>query len=152
MPRTLNTRGKVASATVAGRRFFLALLFLLSAASLRPSSQVLASSAGNNEAGEKPAQSATLTSASATSPDIPFAAYDSEAERTLLDLANHARKQAGKPMLALDPGLCAAARAHARAMVQLASFPTNLMVSPPYPSAWRLRHVPNWTRRGRMWR
>ena len=117
MPRTLNTRGKVASATVAGRRFFLALLFLLSAASLRPSSQVLASSAGNNEAGEKPAQSATLTSASATSPDIPFAAYDSEAERTLLDLANHARKQAGKPMLALDPGLCRAARAHARAMV-----------------------------------
>src|ERR1700685_1543682 len=122
MPRALKARssvasGEIASFVAASRRFFLALLLLLSAASLQPSSQVLASSDGNDGAGEKSAQSATLKSASATSPDIPFANYDSEAERTLLDLANRARKQAGKPMLVLDTGLCVAARAHAREMV-----------------------------------
>ncbi len=121
MPRALKTRSKaanreVASPAVASGRCFLALLFLLGTALFRPSSHALASSDGSDGAG-KSSQSATLKSASATSPDIPFANYDSEAERTLLALANHARKQAGKPLLALDAGLCAAAREHARAMV-----------------------------------
>jgi uncharacterized protein YkwD len=76
----------------------------------------MAYSDGNDGAATS-AQSATLKSASATSPDIPFANYDSEDERTLLALANRARKQAGEPILSLDAGLCVAARAHARAMV-----------------------------------
>jgi uncharacterized protein YkwD len=117
MPRASKARSSVARPAVASRQFFLALLFLIGAASRRPSSQVLASSGGHDEAGEKSTQSAILKSASATFPDIPFANYDPEAERVLLDLANRARKRAGKPVLALDAGLCAAARAHARAMV-----------------------------------
>ncbi len=59
---------------------------------------------------------AKLRPASASSPDIPFPEYDSQAERQLLELANQARAAAGAPELAMDPGLSQAARTHAQAM------------------------------------
>jgi uncharacterized protein YkwD len=77
----------------------------------------MAASEGGNGSAEKSAQQATLKPAAATSPDIPFSSYDADAERVLLTLANRSRAQAGAPELKLDPGLSAAARAHARAMV-----------------------------------
>ena len=42
--------------------------------------------------------------------------YDTEAERRLLDMANHERAKAGLPPLQTDDGLTKAARAHAAAM------------------------------------
>ena len=98
------------------RRVVMALLLLMGTASVQPSSRLMASSDGNADAAEKPAQRATLKPAAATSPDIPFSDYDPQAEHILLDLANQARAHAGAPPLALDPGLCRAARAHAEAM------------------------------------
>jgi uncharacterized protein YkwD len=76
----------------------------------------MAASEGNADAGQKPAQQATLKPASAASPDIPFTDYDPQAEQLLLDLANQARAQAGAPRLTLDAGMSHAARAHAEAM------------------------------------
>jgi uncharacterized protein YkwD len=90
----------------------LALLLALGSASVRPSSKVLAASEENGGG----AQRATLKPAAATTPDIPFNDYDPAAEHVLLDLANQARAQAGEPALALDAGLCEAARTHAEAM------------------------------------
>lgn len=97
------------------RRFAVTLLLIMSAASVRPSARVMAFSDGNAQAAE-PRQSATLKSASASSPDIPFNDYDPQAEQLLLELANQARTQAGAPRLILDAGLNRAARAHAEAM------------------------------------
>ena len=98
------------------RRLGIALLLALAAASLQPSARVLASSGGDDGAAGQSAQHATLKPASATTPDIPFSDYDTQAEHVLLDLANQARAQAGAPGLTLDAGLCQAARAHAEAM------------------------------------
>jgi len=98
-----------------GRRFTVALLLIMSAASVRPSARVMAFSDGNAQAAE-PRRSATLKSASASSPDIPFNDYDPQAEQLLLVLANKVRTQAGAPRLTLDAGLSRAARAHAEAM------------------------------------
>jgi len=46
----------------------------------------------------------------------PSTYYDTEAERRLLDMANHERAKAGLPPLQADDGLTKAARAHAAAM------------------------------------
>ncbi|MGA8272493.1 MAG: CAP domain-containing protein [Candidatus Sulfotelmatobacter sp.] len=92
----------------------MALLLIMSAA-VRPSARVMAFSDGNAQAAE-PRPSATLKSASASSPDIPFTDYDPQAEQLLLELANQVRIQAGAPQLTLDAGLSRAARAHAEAM------------------------------------
>ncbi|MFZ0771693.1 MAG: CAP domain-containing protein [Candidatus Sulfotelmatobacter sp.] len=94
----------------------MALLLVVSAASIPPSARLMASSDENPDAAEKPAQQATLKPASATSPDIPFSDYDPEAEQQLLNLANQARAQAGAPRLTLDAGMSQTARAHAEAM------------------------------------
>jgi uncharacterized protein YkwD len=94
----------------------MALLLVMSAATVRPSARVMASTDGNGEAAEEPAQHAAVRTASATSPDIPFSDYDFDAEQQLLDLANQARAQAGTSRLALDAGMSAAARTHAEAM------------------------------------
>jgi uncharacterized protein YkwD len=94
----------------------IALLLVMGATSLRPSSRLMASSEGNDGSAGQSAQGATLKPAAATSPDIPLSDYDPEAEQVLLDLANQARAQAGAPLLSLDAGLCQAARAHAEAM------------------------------------
>jgi uncharacterized protein YkwD len=92
-----------------------AFLLAVGAASVQPSSRLMAAER-NGGAAQKSSQSATLKPAAATTPDIPFTAYDSDSEKVLLDLANQARKRAGAPSLKLDAGLCAAARAHAEAM------------------------------------
>jgi len=97
-------------------RAVLALLLVLGAAVARPSSPVLAASEENNGAMGQSTQHATLKSAAATAPDIPFSDYDPDAEHVLLDLANQARAKAGAPALTLDAGLSQAARAHAEAM------------------------------------
>jgi uncharacterized protein YkwD len=94
----------------------LTIVLVTGAASLQPSSRVMASSSGGNDASEKSAAQASLKPASATAADIPFRDYDSAAEQMLLDLANQARAQAGASPLALDNGLSQAARIHAEAM------------------------------------
>ena len=100
---------------VVDRSVVLAVVLIMGAATVRPSSRLMASE--GNSGAEKPAQQASLKAAAATSPDIPFSNYDFDAERMLLDLANQARAEAGAPALALDAGLCKAARAHAEAML-----------------------------------
>jgi uncharacterized protein YkwD len=72
---------------------------------------------GQLQTAATPAQPTALKTISATTPDIPFTEYDSQAERLLLDLTNQARAQAGEPALTLDPGLSQAARAHAEQML-----------------------------------
>jgi uncharacterized protein YkwD len=98
------------------RRIAIVILLMLGATSVRSRSRLMAASAGEDGSPGEPAQGATLTPATATSPDIPFRNYDLEAEHLLLDLANQARAQAGAPALTLDAGLSRAARAHAQAM------------------------------------
>src|SRR5579863_2963963 len=97
---------RVPKATGIGRRFTMALLLLMGAASVPPSGRA-----------EEPAQHASLKPAAATSPDIPFSDYDATAEQQLLQLANQARTQAGAPSLKLDAGMSQAARTHAEAML-----------------------------------
>lgn len=63
------------------------------------------------------AHPATLKPASATTPNIPFREYELQAEQDLLHNANQARARIGAPILTLDPGLTAAAREHAQAML-----------------------------------
>ncbi len=101
--------------TVVDRSVVMAFVLMMGAATIRPSARLMAYAA-NGGAADKPAQQASLKAAAATAPDIPFSNDDFDAERILLDLANQARARAGAPSLALDPGLCAAARAHAEAM------------------------------------
>jgi uncharacterized protein YkwD len=98
------------------RRFVIALLLVMGAASLRPLSRLFAASGGNDGATDESARRATLKPAAATSADIPFNHYDAESEQVLLELVNQARAQAGVPQLTLDAGLCRAARAHAESM------------------------------------
>ena len=64
------------------------------------------------------AHQATLKTASAITPDIPFNEYEFQVEQDLLQMANQARVRAGAPQLSLDTGLTAAARIHAQAMLQ----------------------------------
>jgi uncharacterized protein YkwD len=98
---------------VVGVRLGLALV--ITPAAVQPSAPVPSSNT-NGTATEKPSAQATLKPASATSPDIPFSDYDSEAEHQLLYLANQARAQTGAPPLTLDSGMSQAARVHAEAM------------------------------------
>jgi uncharacterized protein YkwD len=64
------------------------------------------------------AHQATLKTASAATPDIPYLEYEFQVEQDLLQLANQSRQRAGAPRLVLDTGLTAAARAHAQAMLE----------------------------------
>jgi uncharacterized protein YkwD len=64
------------------------------------------------------AHRATLKTASANAPDIPYLEYEFQVEQDLLQLANQSRQRAGAPRLVLDTGLTAAARAHAQAMLE----------------------------------
>jgi len=101
---------------VIDKRFAMALLLVAGAASVSPSSQVMAASGGKGAPAGQSAQHATLKPAAATAPDVSFSDYDSKAEEQLLHLTNQARAQAGAPRLTLDAGLCRAARTHAEAM------------------------------------
>jgi uncharacterized protein YkwD len=94
----------------------MALLLVVAATSVRPSSRLMASSEGNAGARKRPAQGATLKPVASPSPDIPFSDFDPQAEEMLLNLANQARAKAGLRSLMLDGGLSQAARAHAQAM------------------------------------
>jgi uncharacterized protein YkwD len=64
------------------------------------------------------AHRATLKTASANAPDIPYVEYEFQVEQDLLQLANQSRERAGAPKLAFDAGLTAAARTHAQAMLE----------------------------------
>ena len=64
------------------------------------------------------AHRATLKTASASAPDIPYLEYEFQVEQDLLQLANQSRQRAGAPSLVLDTGLTAAARSHAQAMLE----------------------------------
>jgi uncharacterized protein YkwD len=94
----------------------MTLLLVLGAGSTPRSTGVLASSEANPGTGEKSAPQATLQPAAAAPSHISLGNYDFQAERLLLELANQSRAQVGAPALALDAGLCQAARAHAEAM------------------------------------
>lgn len=98
-------------------RLFLAFLLGTGAVILQPPTRLMASSSADPEASGQPAQKATLKPVAAKGPDIPFSNYDVETEQQLFALANQSRKQAGAPLLVLDPGLSRAARIHAEAMV-----------------------------------
>src|ERR1700693_4418445 len=110
----------------AGRRFVtssvLAFVLVMSAASIQPSAGLMAAADADAAADEsaeaagEPTHHANLKPAAATSPNIPLNYYDTEAEQTLLELANQARAQADAPRLALDAGMSKAARTHAEAM------------------------------------
>jgi uncharacterized protein YkwD len=94
----------------------LVLIFLLMmAGAIHPPFHMLA--AGDPNADQDISSGATLRPAAATSVDLPFAKYDSEAERLLLQFVNQARLKVGVPALKLDPGLCRAALAHAFSML-----------------------------------
>src|ERR1700687_366095 len=97
-------------------RIVMALLLVMGAASVRPSSRLMASSGGRGGPAQKQSQGATLKAVASPSPDIPFSDFDPQAEEMLLNLANQARAKAGLRSLMLDPGLSQAARAHAQAM------------------------------------
>jgi uncharacterized protein YkwD len=98
-------------------KIVMTIVLVTGAASLPPSSRVMASSSSSGESGSSGKSSpATLKPASASAADIPFRDYDTAAEQVLLDLANQARSQAGLPSLTLDSGLSQAARIHAEAM------------------------------------
>ena len=100
--------------------FVLAFVLVMSAASIQPSAGLMAAADAaadeNAEASGEPTQRGSLKAAAATSPNIPLNHFDTEAEQTLLELANQARAQAGAPRLALDAGISKAARTHAEAM------------------------------------
>jgi uncharacterized protein YkwD len=132
MPRTqtvdsgvsLRTNRKAARGRAFGRKLALTLLVVIGAASLRPSSGLMASAEQapkqaleqTADAG-KPSAGVALRPASAAAPDIPFTEFDSDSEQILFDLANQARSQAGLSALTLDAGLSRAARVHALAML-----------------------------------
>jgi len=122
----------------------LTIVLVTGAASLQPSSRVMASSSsgGNDAASERSAQQASLKSVSAAA-DIPFRDYDSAAEQVLLDLANQSRAQAGAPPLTLDNGLSQAARIHAEAMFAARQLSHQFLNEPSLPqrlaSATRLQ-------------
>ena len=96
-------------------RFVIAIVLMTAADSMRPATRLLASSEDDGAA-TRPAHSATLKPAAASSPDIPFIDFDSQAEQVLLQLANQARAEVGAPRLTIDAGLSHAARVHAEAM------------------------------------
>jgi len=76
---------------------------------------------------------ASVKKASAAAPEARSTASDIQAEDELLQLANQARRKAGAPPLAPDPGLSEAARAHARAMVAAGQLSHQLEGEPALP-------------------
>ncbi len=107
--------GKPAPRKTPAWRVAWAVLLVLGAAGVRPSSGLLAAPeqpAGSQQVAHEP------TLRAAADADIPFSSpYDSSAEAMLLDLANQERSKVGAPPLKFDTGLTQAARAHAEAML-----------------------------------
>jgi uncharacterized protein YkwD len=71
-----------------------------------------------NKAVNRSSQTSTQPTPKLLSAALPSSTEDAAAESALLELANHRRQQAGMPPLRMDEGLTAAARAHARLMVE----------------------------------
>ncbi len=103
-------------------KLLLAFLLVMGAATVQPTSRLMASAAAGPEAAAQTAQKATLQPVAAKAPDIPLNDgdndYEVQTEQQLLALANQSRKQAGAPPLTLDAGLSQAARKHALAMLE----------------------------------
>jgi len=97
-------------------RLLLAFLLGSGAATIQPAARLMASSDAKSPA--QSAQTATLKSVAAASPDTPFNDSEIQTEQQLLVLANQSRHEAGAPPLTLDPGLSQAAHAHAQAMLE----------------------------------
>jgi len=98
-------------------RLLLAFLLGTGAATVHAPCRLMAASGRVSAAADEPGQKATLKTASAKAPDIPFN-FELQTEQQLLALANQARQQAGAPPLTLDSGLSQAARTHAQAMLE----------------------------------
>src|SRR5580704_10637701 len=98
-------------------RLLLALLLGTGAATGPAPVRLMAAEDGSAQPAQS-GQRATLKTASATTPDIPFNGSEIQTEQQLLALANQARQQAGAPELSLDAGFCQAARTHAQAMLE----------------------------------
>jgi uncharacterized protein YkwD len=106
-------------------RLLAAFVLLTGVATVQPTNRLMASAESFSESSSDPAgasgqtgQKATLKPASAATPDIPFDDYEFQVEQQLLALANQSRRQAGAPLLTLDPGLSQAARIHAQVMLE----------------------------------
>lgn len=95
----------------------LAFLLVTGAVTFYPAIRLMASSADSPENIRQASPQAIITPVSAKAPDIPFPAYEFQAEQDLLQMANQSRRQAGVSPLKLDCGLSEAARAHAVAMM-----------------------------------
>jgi len=130
VPDKKAVRQKAGRAVIQGKAV-LTVLLLVVAAATRPSPRLTASAAASDTASGK--QQATLKSAASTAPDIPFSDFDATSERTLLDLANQARTQAGLPSLEYDAGLSRAARIHAQAMFAAGELSHQLDGEPSLP-------------------
>jgi uncharacterized protein YkwD len=109
-------------------RRLLAFLLGTGVAALHPAGRPMVSTAAARQNSPK----ATLKTASATAPDIPFD-YEPQAEQQLLALANQARQRAGAPPLELDAGLSQAARIHAHAMCEAGQLSHQLQGEPTLP-------------------
>ena len=99
-------------------RLLLAFLLGTGAATIQPSSHLMALPAEGPGIAAQPAQQAKLKSTAAKAPDIPFSNSEFQTEEQLLALANQSRRKAGAPPLELDAGLSQAARTHAMAMLE----------------------------------
>jgi uncharacterized protein YkwD len=97
-------------------RLLLALLLGMGAATVQPSTRLMAFPAEGRAGAGEPAPQATLKTTAAKAPATSFEDYDSQTEQQLLALANRSRQQAGAPPLSIDTGLSQAARIHAQAM------------------------------------
>ena len=95
-------------------RLLLAFLLGTGAATVHPTIRLMAESLA---AEGLSSPQATVKTASAKAPDIPFHEYEFQAEQDLLQLANQSRRQVGVGPLKLDSGLSEAARTHAIAMM-----------------------------------
>jgi len=82
-------------------RLLLAFLLGTGAATVHAPCRLMAASGRVSAAADEPGQKATLKTASAKAPDIPFN-FELQTEQQLLALANQARQQAGAPPLTLE--------------------------------------------------
>lgn len=108
-------------------RLLLAFVLGTGVATVHPAVRLMASTPVPQNA-----QKATLKTASATTPDIPFD-HEPQSEQQLLALANEARHRAGAPPLRLDAGLSEAARIHAEAMLEVGQLSHQFQGEPTLP-------------------
>lgn len=108
----------------------IGLLFLYSAWVWAVVPSLVAESPGSTGAS---AQQGSLKQTAAKTPDIPAFSADPQAEEQLLQLANQSRREAGAPLLTMDPGLSQAARVHAEAMLKAGQLSHQCQDEPSLP-------------------